>query len=116
MTENELFNETNLYIQRGQDRAECGDARGAIRYYESAAENLKKLMTIDRAYYQKYLYAVYDEMGILSFNELGEYSRARDYLTNAYDNCKECALRDPYGAAATDLEYISSRLNSARNA
>ncbi len=116
MTEKQLFQETNDYISQGQSSANSGDVRRALSYYEQAANNLQKLMEIDRAYYQKYLYAIYDEMGILYFMELKDYKKAYEFFDNAYKNCKDCANREPDSIAADDLEYIASRRNIAANA
>ncbi len=116
MTENELFNETNDYIRKAQSLAEGGEPRRAVSCYECAAAKLEQLMRYDRAYYQKYLYAVYDEIGIIMYNELSDHRGAYTYFTKAYDNCLACADRDPNGAAVSDLSYIRSRKNTAASA
>lgn len=80
----------------------------------SAAAKVKEFMRFDRAYYQKTLYVLYDEMGIIYFTKLSNYAEAYKHFSLALENCQECAKRDPHGSASGDVEYISSRLNSAK--
>ncbi len=115
LDENALFKQADADIVRGQEYAAAGKSMAAVDCYRDAIRSVEKLMLIDKAHYQKQLYALYDEIGIIYYNN-EMYSRAVDSFKKALENCRECARRDPNGNASRDVEYISSRLHTASSA
>ena len=113
INESRLMDEGNEYISAALEARSCGNISSAKSNFDAALKIMLLLCKVDEAYYEKYLYALLDEMGKFEFHDRSNRYQAKEYFQNAYYFCARCAQRDPAGPAIRDLTNIRTYLTDS---